>query len=50
MWVGCPRNVVKWAQIMDAPRDDDIRMLVGSVRGESPMERRRLYLVVNREP
>ena len=33
---------------MDAPCDDDVRILVKSARGESLMER--LNLVVNREP
>ena len=44
--LGYPRNVVKLEQIMDAPcHDDDIWMLVESVRGESLMVRRCLNLV-----
>ena len=46
---GYPRNVVHLEQIVDAPSVDDIRTLVESSRDEILIERRRQYLVVNRE-
>ena len=45
-----PRNVVNLEQIMDALRNEDVRTLVESARGEALMERRRQKLVVIREP
>ena len=44
------RSVVNLEQIMDAPSDEDVRKLVESAREEALMERRRLNLVVDREP
>ena len=46
----CPRNVVNFEQIMDAPNDGAIRTRVESARGESLMDGRRLNLVINRDP
>ena len=40
----------KLEQIMDAPSDEDVRTLVESARGETPMESRRWNLGVSHEP